>query len=68
MSIRDLGSRRGHSYHAKEEGGLVGLQRGLGVECVVAMTAVGQCRNHGGCAQLLDELEKRIRWALQGHG
>lgn len=47
---------KGGKYHSEEESGLVGLQRGLRVECIVGMMfTLGGYDGSG--AQFLDELE-----------
>jgi hypothetical protein len=50
------------TYDAEEEGGLVGLQRGLRVQGVESMGAVNEGRNYGGAAELFDELQGVSRW------
>jgi hypothetical protein len=50
------------TYDAEEEGGLVGLQRGLRVQGVESMGAVNKGRNYGGAAELFDELQAVSSW------
>jgi hypothetical protein len=50
------------TYDAEEEGGLVGLQRGLRVQGVESMGAVNEGRNYGGAAELFDELQAVSSW------
>ena len=45
------------TYDAEEEGGLVGLQGGLWIQDVESMAAVCEGGNHGGAAELFDELQ-----------